>query len=164
MKLVISICLFVGFAFPAWAEPPEEHNQVHNDPYITVEAPAHAAPKAPKKFKPHSHVVNARARQNLGRMEGAPPKGAGRQITVQSTAYCLRGFTARGTQVRYGTVAVDPRIIPLGSKIYIPGYGWGQALDTGGAIRGNIIDIWLPSLGQCYQWGNRSVTITVFDR
>ena len=100
--------------------------------------------------------------ENRGRLSDAPAPGTGRQITVSSTAYCLRGFTARGTGVDYGTVAVDPRVIPLGYKIYIPGYGWGRALDTGGAIRGNIIDLWFPSNGQCFGWGNRRVTITVF--
>ena len=110
----------------------------------------------------HLHTINGRNR-DAGRLDEAPAPGEGRQITVMSTAYCLRGLTARGTRVNYGTIAVDPRIIPMGSKVYIPGYGWGRALDTGGAIRGNIIDLWFPTSGQCFQWGNRKVTITVVD-
>jgi 3D (Asp-Asp-Asp) domain-containing protein len=113
------------------------------------------------KFKHRIHTLNARNRNSHGRFDAAPASGAGRQISVSSTAYCLRGFTSRGTSVSYGTVAVDPRIIPMGSKVYIPGYGWGRALDVGGGVRGNTIDVWLPTVGQCMQWGRRSVTITV---
>jgi 3D (Asp-Asp-Asp) domain-containing protein len=51
------------------------------------------------------------------------------------------GTTATGTAVRKGTVAVDPRVIPLGTRMYIPGYGYGVAEDTGGAVIGNIIDL-----------------------
>lgn len=91
------------------------------------------------------------------------PPGGGRSITVSSYAYCLTGRTASGTSTCHGTVAVDPSVIPLGTKLYIPGYGWGRALDTGGAIRGNKIDVWFPSSGQCYNWGVRTVTITVYD-
>lgn len=89
--------------------------------------------------------------------------GGGRQITVRAYAYCLRGRTASGTYVDRGTVAVDPRVIPLGTKLFIPGYGHAKALDTGGAIQGNKIDLWMPSSGDCYAWGVRTVTITVFD-
>jgi 3D (Asp-Asp-Asp) domain-containing protein len=51
------------------------------------------------------------------------------------------GTTATGTGVYKGIVAVDPNVIPLGTKMYIPGYGYGLAADTGGAIKGNIIDL-----------------------
>jgi 3D (Asp-Asp-Asp) domain-containing protein len=51
------------------------------------------------------------------------------------------GVTATGTTVRKGAVAVDPRVIPLGTRMYIPGYGYGVAEDTGGAVIGNIIDL-----------------------
>jgi 3D (Asp-Asp-Asp) domain-containing protein len=51
------------------------------------------------------------------------------------------GVTATGTGVYKGIVAVDPRVIPLGTRMYIPGYGYGTAADTGGSITGNIIDL-----------------------
>jgi len=105
-------------------------------------------------------TVNARARtSNHG--DPAPAPGTGRKVRVKAYAYHLRGFTARGTRTQLGTVAVDPRVIPMGSRLYIPGYGWGRAVDTGGAIQGCKIDVWLPTLSQCLQWGVRDVTVTV---
>jgi 3D (Asp-Asp-Asp) domain-containing protein len=53
---------------------------------------------------------------------------------VWVTSYCLRGHTASGTYVHWGSIAVDPRLIPMGSKIFVPGYGYGRAEDTGSAI------------------------------
>lgn len=94
---------------------------------------------------------------------GVTPEG-GRSLRVTAYSYCLSGRTASGRATAYGCVAVDPRVIPLGSRLYIPGYGWAVAADTGGAIVGNKIDVWFPSLGQCYQWGVRPVTIKVFPR
>lgn len=94
----------------------------------------------------------------------APPEGLGKKISVRAYAYCINGRTASGTKTKMGTVAVDRSLIPLGSKIYIPGYGWGTALDTGGHMRGKVIDIWYPSYGKCMQWGVRNVTITVLPK
>ena len=84
-----------------------------------------------------------------------------RKLTVSSTAYCLRGRTATGTTVHKGTIAVDPRVIPLGSYGYVPGYGEVHAEDTGGAIKGNIIDVWFPTYSQCRSWGRRTVDIYI---
>jgi 3D (Asp-Asp-Asp) domain-containing protein len=103
----------------------------------------------------------APAAQTVG--DGRVPSG-GRTLNVMAYSYCLTGRTASGRYTAPGIVAVDPRVIPLGSKLYIPGYGWGVAADTGGAIVGNKIDVWYPSLGQCYAWGVRNVTIQVFPK
>lgn len=87
-----------------------------------------------------------------------------KKVTFEAiaTSYCLRGRTATGTKPRIGTVAVDPRIIPLGSRIYVEGYGWARAEDTGSAIKGKRIDVWLPSRSQALKWGVRKVKVTVF--
>lgn len=82
-------------------------------------------------------------------------------LTVLATAYCLRGTTATGSRVSQGTVAVDPYVIPLGSHLQIPGYGPGVARDTGGAIHGNHIDLWMPSCSAAIQWGVRHVRVRV---
>jgi 3D (Asp-Asp-Asp) domain-containing protein len=90
----------------------------------------------------------------------AAPSDA-RTITVTSTGYSLPGRTATGIPVGWGVVAVDPSVIPLGTKLTIPGYGEGVAADTGGAVRGDTIDLWFPTLAQAHAWGRRTVTITL---
>lgn len=87
----------------------------------------------------------------------------GRQLTVRANAYALPGTTATGVSVRYGIIAVDPQVIPLGTLLYVPGYGEGIAADTGGAIKGNRIDVWLPSEAQAREWGVKTITITILD-
>jgi 3D (Asp-Asp-Asp) domain-containing protein/septal ring factor EnvC (AmiA/AmiB activator) len=90
-----------------------------------------------------------------------PAAGSGRQLTVSATAYSLHGGTASGLPTGPGVVAVDPTVIPLGTRMYIPGYGDGIAADTGTAIKGLRIDLWFPTLAQTYKWGRRTVTITL---
>ena len=81
---------------------------------------------------------------------------------MTATAYSQpNGKTATGDPVKWGVVAVDPRIIPLGSTVYVDGYGPAQALDTGGAIRGNRIDLYMDSEAAAYSWGVRSVVVYV---
>jgi peptidoglycan DL-endopeptidase CwlO len=92
----------------------------------------------------------------------APPTPAGPgTMTVTATAYTLQGTTATGAPVGYGVVAVDPSVIPLGTRITIPGYGEGVAADTGGAIQGAVIDLWFPTAAQAAAWGRQTVTITL---
>jgi 3D (Asp-Asp-Asp) domain-containing protein len=90
-----------------------------------------------------------------------PPAASGRTITVSSTGYSLPGHTATGLPVGFGVVAVDPSVIPLGTRMTIPGYGEGVAADTGSAVRGYDIDLWFPTLAQARAWGRRTVTITL---
>jgi 3D (Asp-Asp-Asp) domain-containing protein len=90
-----------------------------------------------------------------------PPSSGGRQLVVSATCYDLPGKTATGMPVGPGVVAVDPSVIPLGSRMSVPGYGNGVAADTGSGIQGATIDLWMtPS--QCAAWGRRTVTITVY--
>ena len=91
----------------------------------------------------------------------APIATSGRTITVSATGYALRGRTATGINTAPGVVAVDPSVIPLGTRLLIPGYGEGVAADTGGAVNGNVIDLWFPSHAEALQWGRRTVTITI---
>jgi 3D (Asp-Asp-Asp) domain-containing protein len=90
----------------------------------------------------------------------APQAGPG-SVTVVATGYCLAGRTATGIPVGWGVAAVDPSVIPLGTKMTIPGYGEAVAADTGGAIRGGRVDLWFPTCAQAGGWGTRSVTIVV---
>jgi 3D (Asp-Asp-Asp) domain-containing protein len=84
-----------------------------------------------------------------------------RTLTVNSTGYSLPGRTSTGLPVGFGIVAVDPAVIPLGTRISIPGYGEGVAADTGGAVQGMAIDLWFPTLAQALAWGRRTVTVTL---
>lgn len=73
------------------------------------------------------------------------------------------GITATGIPATYGVVAVDPGVIPLGTRLYIPGYGEAVAADTGGAIRGYKIDLCMESYSQAMQFGRRNVTVYVLE-
>ena len=82
-----------------------------------------------------------------------------RKETFEATAYTGGGRTASGTRARVGEIAVDPRVIPLGTTVYVEGFGVRVAEDTGGAIKGHIIDIYMSSGSECRRWGRRNVTV-----
>ncbi len=88
-------------------------------------------------------------------------------MDVVATAYTPRdgsgtGRTATGRRANFGVVAVDPKIIPLNSLVYVEGYGFAVAADTGGAIKGNRIDVCFQTRREVSAWGRRKVTIHVF--
>ena len=89
-----------------------------------------------------------------------PVQGKGTSVQFESTCYCLSGTTASGLPVGPGIIAVDPNEIHLGTRVYVSGYGHAIAADTGSAIKGKIIDVWLPTYNECMQWGRRMVTVT----
>jgi 3D (Asp-Asp-Asp) domain-containing protein/peptidoglycan hydrolase CwlO-like protein len=121
----------------------------------TFETPSTAAPGEPPPAP-----VEAVSQSSSGTSASAPgPPRAGGTLTVYATAYCLTGTTATGLPVGPGIVAVDPTVIPLGTRMTIPGYGDGVAADTGGAIKGNRIDVWIADCREAATF-NRNVTIT----
>ncbi len=80
--------------------------------------------------------------------------------SMESTAYTHTGNrTATGVYPAVGMVAVDPKVISLGTKMYIEGYGYATATDTGGAIKGNRIDVFLETYSQCMKWGRKTVKV-----
>lgn len=97
-------------------------------------------------------------------------------LACRSTAYYSGGeggaawTTAVGASVGIGTIAVDPTVIPYYTKMFIQStngrrvYGMGTALDCGGAIKGNIVDLWFPTRADCYRWGNSNVTVYILDK
>lgn len=86
----------------------------------------------------------------------------GKHMVVQATAYAGDSITSTGTVPKWGTIAVDPRVIPYGSKVYIPQFNKTFiAEDCGGAIKGNIIDIFMNSESECYKWGRRTIDIYI---
>lgn len=91
-----------------------------------------------------------------------------KSIKVRATAYCKAetggARTASGTSTRrnqngYSSIAVDPRVVPLGTKVYVEGYGYAIAEDTGGAIQGNVIDLYFDSSSEMNNWGSRYVNV-----
>ncbi len=84
-------------------------------------------------------------------------------MSMKATAYTHTGSrTATGTNPKAGfTVAVDPKEIPLGSKLYVDGYGYAKAEDTGGAIKGKKIDLFFDTERECVNWGVQNVRVYV---
>ena len=78
-----------------------------------------------------------------------------------ATAYCLKGRTASGDMVRHGIIAADPRVLPLGTVVDIAGLGRYTVKDTGRAIKGLRIDIWMGSCTAAINYGRRKVELTV---
>ena len=91
-----------------------------------------------------------------------PSEPGTRTLVVDAVAYHLPGRTASGLPVGVGVIAVDPTVIPLGTRVFVPGYGPAVAADVGAAIKGNIIDLWMPSTAAARAWGRRTVTITIY--
>ncbi len=99
-------------------------------------------------------------------------RAAGTVILMESTAYdpgplsCGKwasGYTATGMKAGRGVIAVDPRVIPLGTRVYVDGYGYAVAADTGGAIKGNIIDVCFPDRHEAIHWGRRMVRVRILE-
>lgn len=85
-------------------------------------------------------------------------------MEVKATAYSGDTITSTGTVPKYGTIAVDPSVIPYGTKVYIPEFDdVFTAEDCGGAIKGNRIDIFMDSESQCNNWGVRNITIQILE-
>lgn len=116
----------------------------------------------------------SRGSKNIGNLNYS------RKLSVEATAYTsdfnslgnrddsYAGMTASGKWAKrnpagYSTIAVDPRVIPLGTKVYVEGYGLAIAEDTGGAIKGNIIDLYMNSHSEAVQWGRRNVNIYILE-
>ncbi|GGP09753.1 3D domain-containing protein [Oceanobacillus neutriphilus] len=96
----------------------------------------------------------------------------GKTISVEATAYTAgcngcSGVTATGVDLNADpnakVIAVDPSVIPLGSKVYVEGYGYATAADTGGAIQGNKIDLHVPSQEEALSFGRQQVNVTIVE-
>lgn len=103
---------------------------------------------------------------------GQPAAEAGKNLTVTATAYtascegCI-GITKTGVNLIDNpdakVIAVDPEVIPLGSKVFVEGYGYATAEDIGGGIKGNEIDVFIPATPDAMQWGRKEVKVTILN-
>ena len=87
--------------------------------------------------------------------------------SFRATAYCLKGRTATGSSVRRGIVAADPRVLPLGSRVQLDAGAYSgtyTVADTGGAVKGRKLDIWMPSCGEAVRFGRRNVKVSRLGR
>ena len=114
----------------------------------------------------------APASQATAKPAATKPAAATNQITVEATAYTANctgcsGITKTGVNLKANpnakVIAVDPTVIPLGSKVYVEGYGYATAEDIGGAIKGNRIDVFIPTQSGALQWGRKQVKVTILD-
>jgi len=128
-----------------------------------VEARVRAARRASARIERKSVPAPAPRVEAPGPAAAPSPVAPGtRALVVDAVAYHLPGRTASGLPVGVGVIAVDPTVIPLGTRVFVPGYGAAVAADVGSAIKGNIIDLWMPSTAAARAWGRRTVTITVY--
>lgn len=135
---------------------------------VAEKAPAKTASAPAKSTAPAPTPASAPA-------EKAPTQAStqsGKTMTVSATAYTAycagcSGTTATGIDLRSNpnqkVIAVDPSVIPLGSKVWVEGYGEAIAGDTGGAIKGNKIDVFIPTQGEALDWGRKNITIKVLN-
>ncbi|WP_026693419.1 3D domain-containing protein [Peribacillus kribbensis] len=98
------------------------------------------------------------------------PAASYKEITVTATAYTASckgcsGITSTGLNLKKNpnakAISVDPKVIPLGSKVYVPGYGYAVAADKGSSVRGNKIDVFISNKSKALQWGRKTVKIKI---
>ncbi|WP_242216818.1 3D domain-containing protein [Bacillus cereus group sp. BfR-BA-01380] len=146
-----------------------------NVPFLTGDAPVVTAQEqAPAPAK----AGQAQAQETQTATETKAAKADGRELTVVATAYTANPsenggthgghvLTAMGHDLTANPsmkmVAVDPKVIPLGSKIWVEGYGEAVAGDTGGAIKGNRIDVLVGSDSAANKWGRKTVKVKIID-
>lgn len=137
-------------------------------------APAKAEPKKETSNSPSNNVEQKKATESKpkSKPENKPQEPKGKELTMNATAYSAdcngcSGITATGINLKADrnkkVIAVDPSVIPLGSTVWVEGYGTAIAGDTGGAIKGNRIDLHVPSHEEAMAYGRKTVKIKVLD-
>ncbi|MEW4264678.1 LysM peptidoglycan-binding domain-containing protein [Priestia megaterium] len=131
--------------------------------------------QAAAQAKPSTPATTAPSAPSASTPAPAPAqetKSVSKEITVEATAYTAycagcSGITATGIDLRSNpnrkVIAVDPRVIPLGSRVYVEGYGEAIAGDTGGAIKGTRVDLFMASQSSALNWGRKTVKLQILD-
>lgn len=114
-------------------------------------------------YGPNYAVSRSSQRPVIGGANSIPER-CGKVLTAVSTAYTHTGHrTATGVYPYEGVVSVDPRVIPLSTKLYVENYGYAVAADTGGGIKGNRIDVFFNTYQQAISWGRRTVKVHILE-
>lgn len=137
----------------------------------TVADTSSVTTKQEKITKEKKAQKNTKTSESIKGSTSSEPS-TGKEMTVTATAYTAycegcSGTTAIGIDLRANpnqkVIAVDPNIIPLGSRVWVEGYGEAIAGDTGGAIKGNKIDVFIPSQNQALEWGRKKVKVKILN-
>jgi len=143
-----------------------QNNSNDKNKNIPVETSSHPVEKTSENENTTANKANNNIESSNSVEEGT------KEITVKATAYTAScegcsGTTATGVDLKANpdakVIAVDPSVIPLGSKVYVEGYGVATAADTGGAIKGNRIDVFIPSEQDAINWGKKQVTVKILN-
>ncbi|MGO1453649.1 MAG: 3D domain-containing protein [Alkalibacterium gilvum] len=150
-------------------ETPDEVKEAKKEKQAAAEKAAAEKAAAEKAAAEQAAAKKAEEKASTS-SENTSSEQAGRWISVEATAYSrnqasLSNFTYMGIDLRENSrvIAVDPNVIPLGSKVFIPGYGEFVAGDTGGAINGTRIDIHMEDLDAAWSFGRRQMDIQILD-
>lgn len=133
---------------------------------LKAEAPREASIASPK-VGIKNPLIDPQITPRASRLNATPfeaPDGVGQPLSFRATAYSLKGRTRSGAYVRRGVIAADPRVLPLGSVVTVKAGDWSGTYtvhDTGGRIKGNIIDVWVPSTKEARKFGRRSIKLHV---
>ncbi|MFF2593090.1 LysM peptidoglycan-binding domain-containing protein [Priestia megaterium] len=128
--------------------------------------------QAAAQAKPSTPSTSAPSTSTPAPAPAQESKSVSKEITVEATAYTAycagcSGITATGIDLRSNpnrkVIAVDPRVIPLGSRVYVEGYGEAIAGDTGGAIKGTRVDLFMASQSSALNWGRKTVKLQILD-
>lgn len=141
-------------------------NNSHNTNEKSEETNNNITPTQPETVANADNKVSDNAGNSATNGEDKTAKNLNTRA-FSATAYCLKGRTAIGGSVRRGIVAADPRILPLGTRIYMnagPYSGTYVVADTGGAVRGKVLDVWVPNQAEAIRFGRRKVTISVLGK
>ncbi len=124
---------------------------------------------APKNSQPTALEIDSTAEtaaDNSSRPETSETTES-KAASYTATAYALRGRTASGAAVKRGIIAADPRVLPIGTKVRLSAGTWSgtyTVADTGGAVRGRKIDVWVPNNTEARRFGRRKIMLTVINR
>lgn len=193
MTLILTIALLVTGADESWAASPNytvkkgdslykiskmhnvsiyklkswnnlKSNLIHPNMKLKVASVAKVDKKAPAPKKAVKSSAKTPSRSDSDNVV--------KEFTVSASAYTANcngcsGVTKTGINLKSNpdmkVIAVDPSVIKLGTKVYVEGYGYAIAGDTGGAIKGNKIDVFFPTKGEAYKWGRKNVKIKILN-